>query len=209
MPRPPRPILVLAAALNAGIALSGLFGMSLGLRGNPANWFVVGLEAVIVFAGVMGILAATRPVRGFREGPAIGMLCVAGSAIACAGLSYIALKAGFNGIQKDPLALGRFAAAGGLVALAALAVLLRKPRDTVRPLLLSAVMLAASLGIAATFGAPGPRHMIHGTHAIVEALIFLVGGVVFVGFFSAGIHLMITAFDRGRLAGEAMSGAEA
>lgn len=209
MPRPPRPILALAAGLSACVALSGLFGVSLGLRGSPANWFVVGLEAVIVFAGVMGVLAATRPVRGFREGPAIGMLCVAGSAIGCAGLSYIALRAGFNGIQRDPLTIARFAAAGGLVALAALTVLLRKPRQTVRPLLLSAAMLAISLGIGAIFGAPGPRHMIHGTHAIVEALIFLIGGVVFVGFFSAGVHLMITAFDRGRLAGEAMSDAEA
>lgn len=205
MPRPPRPILFLAAGLSAFIACSGFFGVSLGLRGAPANWFVVGLEAVIVFAGAMGVLVATRPVRGFREGPAIGMLCVAGSALGCAGLSYIALRAGFNGIEKDPLTLSRFAAAAALCALAAVTVLLRKPGQTIRPLAMSAVMLAVSLGVAAVFASSGARRVIHSTHAIVEALVFLVGGVMFVGLFSAAVHLAITAFDRGRLAGEAMA----
>lgn len=189
--------------LTLAIFAAGIWGVITGFRTSPVNWFVVGLEAVITVAGAIGVMHATASRRGFREGPAIGLVCVAGAVLVCAGLSFITLNAGFRGIQRDPFFLARTAAGCGLLALAAVAVLLRKPSETFRPLLVGVVMGVLAAATAAPLVLPGTRKAIQAAHPVVESLTFLIAGVLLIGFVSASTHLIIKAFDRGRIAGEA------
>lgn len=195
MPRPPRWILALCLVLGALLALSGGLGLVRALGANPVNWFTFGFEALLIVCAMFGVGCG---LGRYREGPALAMLCVAGGALVSTALGYSAAHAGFGGIQRNPMAFARIAAALGFGALAALTVMSRRPHASASSAFSGVVMGALAAGAGALLALPGPRAAILGLHPVLTTLMFLTLGVLLVAFISASAHNFIRALEHGK-----------
>ena len=196
-PRPPR-MLSLAFSLLCAIAiLSALFRAWQGLSHTPPNWFLLGFEAIVVLGALLGLFVAKGDVRGFREGPALGMACVAGAVLVASACGGASILGGFRDLASDPFTLARFALAGAMGALGALAVLIRRPRASFRSLVIGCVLSALALGVAVAISLPATRNAASNVNPILVTVGVLVLGLLIIGLLSAGVHFAIRAFEMG------------
>lgn len=185
-------------ALLAALA-SGLWGLAWGLGASPRFvWSYTAFEAIIVLAAVAGAQLLRK-----SDGPAIplALLCIGGTVFTAATLGHIAVR---NSLGADAPAWSksvlttRVAASGALAIVAGIAAVTGR-RGAIPALFRGVGLLVIAGGLAAAelwalrpilAATGGTRVMIHLAASIV---IF----IVFAGFFSVGMHLLIRAFDPG------------
>jgi membrane protein YdbS with pleckstrin-like domain len=188
--------LVCAAALLSAL---GVLVMALFMGAQP-YWLVVGMELCIAMAGVFGLLF----VRGrFAEGPALALLCVAGTIFAAGFLSWLAVRSGIKlkgdkSVSLTSLMFARVAISAALVALASVEVLRRNRRS------LGLLARAAATGVPLAIIAGGlyAGWAALASQQVVPAWIVWtlvsVAVVVAMALLCACGHFVIRAFEMGR-----------
>ncbi len=160
---------------------------------------MLGFEFVIVVAAALGIPFA----RGaFREAPGMALLCIAGAIFAGSVLGYLSLNPRTLGsVSATPFLLARVAAAGVIVAGAALNVLSRSRRGQV--LFVKGALLGAPViaGAAMPFFPAGRRVIdaILGMGTTPTLVLGLAAALVLGGLLCASGHMVIHAFELGRV----------
>lgn len=205
--RPPRlpPIIsVLALILSLTVAISAVIGLAMAVK-TPGRALFIGFEAALIAAGIYGILTA---LHRFRAGPALALACVGASVFACGILSEPQLVPRLMGQQVVPpviwginlikLALARTIIGLVLLALAAIAVLIRNPRGSMRFLFL-AVALGAPIILVAALSRVSPvmtfvNNLPPPVIAILVGVLFLVLGTCF----AISVHCAIRSFEVAR-----------
>lgn len=182
---------VLLSALAAGPAAL--------MMGAKPVWGMFGFEVVIAISAAMGLFVHGRL---FRDGPALGVLCIAGAVLAGSGLGYLSLGGGLRNGQLGAVSMlpflgARVLTAGALGLLAAGIVLSRDPgrwSTAVRGVLLLTPPVAVCglwwVGVldpvvSAVGAMPG----------VFRALILLVVGLAGGTLLCAGLHVVISAFE--------------
>lgn len=187
---------------QATLGLSTLLGLSaLGLAALAAAssaWFVLGTEAILVAAAVMGLLFG----RGrFPQAPPMTLALLAGTVGLCGGLAY--LSTGGAGYQVGPLPMKvALASRLGLAALfaagAVAAALGASPRAWGRVALGAALVATPTSLLALAFSDAGAS-MLGRVIALGPAVAVGLAAAAFllwVGLVSAGGHMIITTFER-------------
>ncbi len=176
------------------LSVLGVLGAALFTSGTKP-WFLIGFELVTLIAAVFGLLFG---LGRLREGPAIGLTCIAGSVLTTALLGYIGAGKQVAGFSLLPVMGGRAVLAGVLLLIAAVAVLSRQPSrswpDALRGVILLIVCLAGTAGL--WFLIPAARGL--GVPVPLKVVVGLVLALVLLGVFAAGVHKVIRAFEHGR-----------
>lgn len=197
MPKPPKILLVLS--LLVGLGMLGASGVRLvqALGASPVNWLVIGLEAVIAVAGVFTILTG---LGRFRDGPAITLGFAGAAVLVCSvlSLSVLTSRTFLRGYFNDPVSLAALGLALGAAGLAACIVLARHPKDSLRAMLIGAVLGALAIGFAAPFVSTGLRARFTSLNPIIVTIGAMLGAVIVIGLLSAAGHYLIRAFEIGR-----------
>ncbi len=203
LPPIPRPLRILTTLMSAAVLVSGVLVAALAV-GAPLvsvdqrpSWALFGFEVVVVVAGALGVLTG----RGrFADGPGLALACVGGCVLVASGLGWAGAGKSLLGVSLLPLLGARVVASGVLGAIAAWCVLSRDAR-AFRPavigvLLVFPVIAAAGLGampvgrkLLDRFAAAGPGLQFAGAVGAFAVTAILL---------SAGIHLLIRAFEMGR-----------
>lgn len=203
-PRLPPAIAILTLILSLTVTVGGGIGLAMALA-TPARALFIGFEAALVLSGVFGILTA---LHRFKAGPALAIACVGASVFACGILSEPQLVPKLMGQQVvvspiwgiDPVTLALARALIGLVliALAAIAVLVRRPRESMRFLLIAAALGAPIVLVAALSRVPAAMNAVK---ALPPAIITLVVCMLFLALgacFAIGVHCAIRSFEVAR-----------
>lgn len=203
-PRLPALLAVLTLILSLAVAISGGVGLAMAI-GTPGRALFIGFEAALLLAGVFGILTA---LHRFKVGPALAVACVGASVFACGVLSEPQLVPRLMGQQVVPpvvwginlikLALARTLIGVALMGIAAVAVLVRRPRQSLRYLLIAGA-LVAPIGIVAVLSrVPAVMDAVKALPpaviAVIVCVLFLALGVCL----SIGIHCAIRSFEVAR-----------
>ncbi len=213
-PMPPMPPLIrLGALATSGLVLvSAVAGalaaiaVGIGVAGQPHAWTMFGFEAVTALAGLLGIQLA----RGRHgSGPALGLVCIAGTIFVAGVLGWQSAGRQLGGVSLTPLLGFRVLAAGALGALAAAAALARSARSR-RLFGLGVGLSLPALVLAGLMVLPGPRTAIAGflSGGIVGALLAVLAFLVLGGLLCASAHLVIRAFELARPEASGPPGAE-
>lgn len=208
MPPVNRNIRLLSLMLGWVIALSALIGAATALAPlltadqRPA-WVLFGFELTVLSAGVVGIMFG----RGrFSDAPGLALACVAGTVLAASALGWQGAGRQVAGVSLTPFLLARVALAAALGLAAAACVLSRAPGGKAwRLAILGAVFGVPVVVAAAALVHPAGRHAIEsalGTSAGVHAAVGVAAFLVFGGLLSASVHLVVQAFEMGRVEGE-------
>lgn len=185
----------LVTIVCAAVGISAIGGIVLSLVSVNTAWFLMGFEAVTLFAAVFGVLLG----RGkFSDGMALGVLSVAGAIVAAGLFGYLgagkAIPVGARTISLTPLLLGRMGAGVLLAGCSAWAVLGVQPGRS-----LPLVVRGLACGIPAVgvvWGVWALRAKIAGMGLSQVALALgglVVGGLV-IGLLASAVHLTIKAF---------------
>ncbi len=189
--------------LSVLLLLSALLGLWLSIA--DQRWVTIGFDAVLIPAAVFGLLIW----RGcFREGLALALLCIAGTA-AVSGVLNDATIANYakgltpstivrvGGMEFDLIHLGlaRLAIAGLVTLTAALVALLRNPRRSFTSLALGVACAVPALAIVFAWSRAPIRAHLTGIHPAVTGILALLSMVLFIGLCSAAVHLTIKAFE--------------
>jgi hypothetical protein len=170
--------------------LSAIAGTVAASASSPTKWFLFGFEVVTLGAALFGgLLGAGR----FGSAPGLGLLSVAGATGASAVLGFVGADQVLMGMSLKPFLLARLAAAGGFAAIAAIAVLIRRP-GTSLPKLLAGLACAAGF-VAAGFVAWKTSGLMGSLGVPVQAIMGLIGFSVLLGLLAASVHLLIAAFE--------------
>lgn len=199
IPKAPAAIRAATAILALAIAASALVGLWLGVFAvGQLIPGVVGFEALILLAGVFGLLFGLGK---FSHGFGIGLLCIGGTVAVAAGLSFLDARANITGPIAGwlkPLLFGRAAGGAALAALAGAAVLVRSP-DSMRKFFQGGALgliPAAALTVGHLFRgvllSPAP-----GGLEAVRIIGLLIGALVVAVLISVSLGMMITAFQIG------------
>jgi hypothetical protein len=203
-PRLPAALAVVTLILSLTVAVSGGLGLAMALK-TPGRALFIGFEATLILAGIFGALTA---LHRFKTGPALAIACVGASVFACGILSEPQLVPKLMGQQVVPpvvwginlikLALARAIIGVALIAIAGVAVLLRRPRESFRHLLLAASLGAPILVVAALTRVPAvmnaTKALPPAVIAVLVCVLFLVLGVCF----SICVHCAIRSFEVAR-----------
>lgn len=200
---PPLALTRVAAGLLSIAALAsalGVAGIAL-VRGAQPYWLVVGMELCIAMAGVFGVLFLRRK---FAEGPAMTLLCIAGTVFAAGFLSWLAVRGGIKlkgdqSLNLKMVMLARVAIAAALVGLASVEVLRRDRRSV--GLLGRAVATGVPLAIIAGGMILG-RDALAAQQAVPAWIVWTlvsIGAVVAMALLCACGHFVVRAFEIGRL----------
>ncbi len=208
LPDPPKCVRFGVILVSVVVGLSALPGMYLatGHLGGFA-WGIFGFEALTILAAVFGVLVGLGK---FRDGFALALACLAGT-ILVAAVFGIRVDARPK-IGDDPtlqpwinrmLAL-RMAVVFGYAALASLAVFARDRRCWVSAMRSMACLIPAALiaGGVFRFGLPFGGEAGSSEPNAARVISFLVIAMAVGGLVSVGGHLMIRAFEFGRLENE-------
>lgn len=208
LPPIPKPVRHLTLVLSVAIGLSAIAGVGAGLAmpridpAQPPNWLLAGMELVVLISAGFGVsLALNR----HRDGPGIGLALVAGGVFAC---SVLASKATLGVIGSFPVRnvlLLRFAAAG-LLALAGAHVVLSRDRRA-WPIAIRGFFLAVpfaaivmSTALASRLAPIGQAwNAFWSWPTWLKVMLGGLGTVIAAIAFCAGVHLLIKAFELGRL----------
>lgn len=192
-------LVVGALGLVALLSALGVGGMAL-VQGAQPYWLLVGMEVCIVLAGVFAGLFF----RGkCSDGPALAILCIAGTVFAAGFLSWLSVRGGMTlkgdrTVSLQFVMLARVAIAAALVALASFEVLRRNTRS--RGFLLRAVATGVPLAIVAGSMYAG-RQALATQQAVPAWIVWTVVSiavVVAMGLLCACGHFLIRAFEMGR-----------
>ena len=198
-----RPILLVAAALGALTALSATAGA--GLAAVNGEWFMLGFEAVVLIASVLCVLTG---LGRFRQGPAIALLCYAGTFFAASFLGALRVDRSFLGplgsniltvnvasvrLDVDVLLLIRAATAGIVGAASGLLIMLRDLRASLTHLLRGTATGVALVAVLA--GAWAARGTVLNMHMAFRATLVVIAGLIVVALIAATVHLFIRAFQ--------------
>jgi hypothetical protein len=213
---PPVPVaLRIAALLHCGVLLaSAIVGAAASVmvsRWDPNQapiWTMLGFEIIIAAAAIIGLLTG---LGRFREGPAMAWTIVAGATLLGSVLGYQAALRNIAGYSLTGPLLGRASLSITLLVIASLTVLIRDRRSM--PMAIKGLVLAGppvALGLAAFVLARGTRAeaWIQSILSLPLALKMVAGGFALVAggvAFCIGTHLIIRAFELGRL-GDSESG---
>ncbi len=192
---------VAAGALSALALVSalGVAGIAL-VRGAQPYWLLVGMEVCIAMAGIFGVLFLRRK---FADGPAMTLLCIAGTVFAAGFLSWLAVRSGIKlkgdqSLNVKTLMLGRVGIAAALVGLASLEVLRRDRRS------LGLLGRALATGVPLAIIAGGlflGRDALAAQQAVPAWIVWTlvsIGVVVAMALLCACGHFVIRAFEMGR-----------
>lgn len=186
-------------SVAALVSALGVAGIAL-LRGAQPYWLLVGMEACIAMAGVFGVLFLRRK---FAEGPAMTLLCIAGTIFAAGFLSWLAVRSGIKlkgdqSLNVKLVMLARVGIAAALVGLASFEVLRRNPRSM--GLMGRAVATGVPLAIIAG-GLYAGRNAIAAQQLVPAWIVWTlvsIGVVIAMGLLCACGHFVIRAFEMGR-----------
>lgn len=196
MVRSARPILLAGAACSAALLATTLYGVSVAMVGGVINWPVLGFEVITAIAAVFALLTGLGK---FGQGPSMAFACAAGAAVVGTGLSLVARQFPPMGVLTHPFFLLRFALASGLVLIGAGVAFQREPR-ALRPLLVGAACLGGSVLMGVALLASRSLMGIESVFARVGAvLLILVLAIASGGLLAAGVHLVVSAFERTRI----------
>lgn len=190
----------LVGVVSALALLSALAGLIGGVR--VGNYFLVGLEVVVLTTGAMGILVG---LGRFNFGPAIAAACVGGGVATPSVLSYISQAPIGPLLGASPRLLLAIRLLMGLLIFAAAAwVLLARCPERSLSLLVRGALAGAPVAIFASLYAllPGLRDAIAGLHIIAEGLLWSLLGLLGLVLISISGHCLIRAFEVGVEAGE-------
>jgi hypothetical protein len=190
-----------AIALAAAMCVLGLAPGITGADMRPA-WLLVGFNLLVAGAGVLGVLTA----RGrFAEGPALALVCVAGTIAVASVLGAVSVggrRMGWLNLMLPALASvglgGVMAAVGGLAVLARRAGALRT--FAIGAALGAPVVVVAG---AVAFTRGGVLDFMSGWHAAVKLVAAILSLTVLGTLFCISAHMVIRAFDMGREPGRA------
>lgn len=185
---------IVAGVVSSLVLLSALAGVAAAATRSPTVWFMLGFEATIAFAAVFGVLVGFGR---FRDGPALALLCVAGTIAAGSLLGFLAGR-GNIGLQPGWLVrflLAREAAGAIIAATAGWIVLVRRPQLSFRRLWIGLACAVAFAGISLALWRFSGQLGALGT--MPGAFVGLVAAVTLLGLLAAAVHLLIGAFETG------------
>lgn len=199
---PPLAIARVAAGALSAIALvsaMGMAGVAL-FMGTQPYWMLVGMEVCIVLAGVFGLLFLRKK---FSDGPALALLCVAGTIFAASVLSWLSVSRGITlkgdrTVDLKLLMYARIGLAALLAGLASVEVLRRNVLS--RGFLLRAVATGMPLLVIAG-GLYAGRNVLASQKTVPEWIVWTlvsVGAVIAMALLCACGHFVIRAFEMGR-----------
>ena len=196
MVRSARTILLAGAACSAALLATTLYGGSVAISEGVINWPVLGFEVITAIAAVLALLTG---LGRFSQGPTMAFTCAAGAAVVGTGLSLVARQFPPMGVLTHPFFLLRFALAAALVLIGVAVAFQREPK-ALRPLLTGVACLVGSVVVAGTLLAARGLMGIDSVFARVGAvLLILVLAVAAGGLLAAGVHLVVSAFERTRI----------
>jgi len=193
------PLRLSIALLSAAAFGSALFGAVLAVFVvEPAAWMWMGFELVNAVVGVLGLLLAAGR---FRLGPALALVCFAGTLFVGTVFGRIGVmgEPSIAGLFRDPWIIGRVVLAGGLCGCATVAVLSRSDRGwglLIKGLVVGGVALAGMGAMVVTKGGWLTRSSAGGIEVVRVMALFVVAALLAVGI-SVGVHLVIRAFESG------------
>ena len=188
----PRGTLLLVLIVSGVVALSAIAGASMAVLQPRASWVMFGFESVVTTAAVLGVLIG----RGrYADGPALGLLCVAGTILVGSGFGYLGGGRTLFGINLTPFLLARAAAAGLLVLAAAWIVLARDPKATLPPFIRGAAFGAGVPIVLITLWKM--RASIGTIPDMAQVAIAIVVFVLVTGLIATSVQLLVKAFDAG------------
>lgn len=184
-----RPAGVLVAILGGIAAGASLVIALAAITDTRPNWILLAFEVVAMMAGVVCVLAG---VRVLREGPAITLLCVAGTIMTAALLGGVGSNWTVRGFSLWPGLFLRAGIGGILVAFAGAELLSRRPGVSM-PLVLRSVLwvlpLVLMIVAAALLRGAWPN-----LHPLAQMLLVLFGGALACVFAAGSAHYAIRAF---------------
>ncbi len=201
--RPPPGALLLGAKLLAALlVLSSLAGLYLATLGAPA--LVLGMfafELVTLLAAALAVFAAFG---AFARGWALALACIAGTVFGATMLGYIDGRPNFltspdSARMLQALVIARVLIVAAIGALASVAVFAGSPRawrSLFTGLALGLPVLVA-LAVAWKWGRPWLLTPQDGAMEIARLAVLVVGSLVGAVMFSAAVHLVIRAYERG------------
>jgi hypothetical protein len=189
------------------IVLLGLFVMVVrGLMAAPIAPFATAFGAVIVFAGVMLGWVGLGKVR---SGQAIALVCVAGAVMSGLLLAFISTGKAAGAIVRDVPSMLGVVMALGLMGIAGVDVLLRRPKESM-PRLVRGLIFAVPLVILLVVVRSGPvSRGINGLEMGIQFGVYVVLLLIGIGLLSASGHQIIRAFQIGVEAADEREGKRA
>lgn len=186
-------------SLAALVSALGVAGIAL-FRGAQPYWLLVGMEACIAMAGVFGVLFQRRK---FADGPAMTLLCIAGTIFAAGFLSWLAVRSGIKlkgdqSLNVKMVMLARVGIAAALVGLASFEVLRRNRRSIGqlgRAFATGVPLLIIAGGLYAGRDAIAAQQVVP---AWIVWTLVSIGVVIAMGLLCACGHFVIRAFEMGR-----------
>lgn len=159
---------------------------------------MVGFETVVAVAGVLGVLIGKGR---FREGPGLALACVAGTVLMASAMGWLSANRTVGGYSITPV-LGLRVLAAAVIGLAgAYCVLSRDPRAWKPAMWGFLTGVPVVLAVGAGMGGSS-RRAIEGALGSMGAVGAVVGvvGLVFLGVcLCASVHLVVKAFEMGRV----------
>lgn len=208
MPGTPRPILMLTLLASLFCVITALGGIVLASIGQ--RWYMLAFEVCVLVTSVCGVLLGLGKLRA---GPAMSIVCVGGVTLVGSILAEPAIVARvvqgstsvippIAGVNIVPWVYARVLIGLGLVALAGLTVLLRKPRVSL-PLLVKGVLLGLPVAASGAFVVvPGLRSMVLSLPTLGQIILAIVGFFVIGALVSLSGHCLIRAFEVGAMMDE-------
>lgn len=185
--------------LSAAVLLTTLMGViaALFLSPKPAP-ALLGMECVVAMAAAMGLMFW----RGrWHNAPAMTLACVAGTILAGSVFGYFGVNGTIGGYSLKPYVGFRALAAVAIAGAGCLCVLIRDKRSW--PVFLKGALCAApAAAIAMVLAVPRGRSLLAPVlnGGLLVQMVVVVGGfLLWAGLLSAGVHLIIKAFEFGRL----------
>lgn len=191
---PHQTLAFIARIVSAAVALSVLGVCAWAVVSGKPSPFLLGFEVVALVAAYFGWrIGSGRD----AQGPAIGLVCVAGAIGAGALLGYVGSNRNIGGVALTPYLLGRAAAAAVLLGIAAWIVLSRRPGQALPSLLRGVVFGVLFAGVAG--GLIALRGAIFAMHPLAITGVVLIGAVLALALLAACVHYSIRAFEMGLL----------
>ncbi len=195
LPRVPMAIRGVSLLVGVGVGLLALWQTYGALTRTDPGWFLVGFEALTLSGCVFAVLIGLGK---FRSGPALAMLCVAGTILVGTVLGYTADRATYRGILQHQVSAGRIGASVLMLAMAGVTVWARRPGKSLKALVIGCVLGGAGVAATGAWMFTSLPATLAGIHPMVKTLAFLFGGLLVVGLISAGTHYAIRSLEFGR-----------
>lgn len=189
-----KPLMLLTLLIGVLTLLSGLAGGILAVTAAKPLWFFLAFELIVLGAGVFTILLG----RGrFADAPALTLLCAAGSIAASSLFGFLRARDSISVIDMQYWLLARWGVAALLCAIAATAVLLRRPRVSL-PLMVKGMVFAA-LFVGSLAGLWFAKASLMGMSGNAKAFAAIGIGIWLLAVLAPATHYLIRAFEAGRL----------